>query len=280
MEPQHFPTEFEKIGWAATHLSGTAKIWWTTQFAAFETGNHQIPELESFGAFAAKLTELFGDPDLVRTKADELYSLRQTTSVAHYATEFTAISQLLDWNDATLKYQFELGLKADVKDGLSFIPIAPATLRELIDIANKVDIRQHQHRQAIKKSTHTTSSLTTRTVANKFIENKAKSVPPKSWARPASAHQVPTPIAPKPALSTPTPDGTTPMEIDSTGRKVLAASEKQRRFDNNLCMYCGDSNHRVSTCPKVARINAVFPPAFVTEIDMSDSDSTNDSAQE
>ena len=280
MEPQQFVTEFEKIGWAATHLGGIAKTWWTTSFTAFESGNHQIPELESFTAFAAKLNHVFGDPDLVRTKTGEIHSLRQTTSVAHYATEFTAISQFLDWSDATLKYQFELGLKADVKDALSYIPIAPATLRELIDIANKVDIRRHEHRQAIKRSTNTTSMPATRTIANKSAENKTKSVPSKSWAHPASTRQAAAPITSKPTLPMQTSDGTTPMEIDSTGRKVLAASEKQRRFDNNLCMYCGDSNHRVSTCPKVTRINAVFPPAFITEIDTSDSSSTNDSAQE
>ena len=280
MEPQSFPTEFNKIGWAASHLSGTAKLWWTTQFEAFRNGKCNIPELQSFDAFEAKLNERFGDLALVRTKGIELCSLRQTTSVAHYATEFIAISQFLNCTDDTLREQFELGLKDHVKDGLSYIPTAPATLQELIDIANKVDIRRHQYSQTVKKPTHVTSSASRSTI-NKSIENKGKSATPKpSWAHPAPSSQAAAPPQSKSVLPTQTPDGTTPMEIDSTGRKVLAAAEKQRRFDNNLCMYCGGSDHHVSTCPKLARINALFPPAFITEFDSSDSSSTNDSAQE
>lgn len=175
LQPYYFPTEFTKIGWAATHLSGTAKLWWTTQFTAFESGKYDVPEFESFKAFASKLNEIFGHPDLARTKTNELFSLRQTTSVAHYATEFTSISQFLDWNDSALKYVFEIGLKPDVKDGLSFIPTPPATLQELINIANKIDIRRYQSRKIVKYS--------------------AVSIP--SWAHPASPCQTTTPPKPK-----------------------------------------------------------------------------------
>jgi hypothetical protein len=167
LQPHYFSTEFTKIGWAATHLSGTAKLWWTTRFTDFESGKQDVPELESFKAFASKLNELFGHPDLARTKTNELFSLRQTTSVARYATEFTSISQFLDWSDAALKYVFEIGLKPDVKDGLSFIPTPPATLQELINTANKIDIRRYQHRKIDEKS----------------------AVPISSWAHPASTCQ-------------------------------------------------------------------------------------------
>jgi hypothetical protein len=77
-------------------LGGTATIWWTTQFSASLNGNNNVPKLDSFEIFATKLNQLFGDPDLVCTKANELCALRQTTSVAQYSTEFIAISQFLD----------------------------------------------------------------------------------------------------------------------------------------------------------------------------------------
>ena len=166
MEPQYFTTEFSKIGWASTHLSGTAKVWWTTKFSASLNGDNP-PGLDSFEVFATKLNAHFGDPDLVHTKSKELRALRQTTSVAQYSTEFIAISQFLDWNDPPLKDQFELGLKSDVKDALSFQLIAPGTLQESIDIANKIDIRRHQRRQEVRNSTHALPVPVTRPTALK-----------------------------------------------------------------------------------------------------------------
>jgi hypothetical protein len=282
MEPQYFTTEFSKIGWASTHLSGTAKAWWTTKFSASLNGNNP-PELDSFEVFAAKLNAHFGDPDLIRTKSKELRALRQTTSVAQCSTEFIAISQFLDWNDPPLKDQFELGLKPDVKDALAFQPIAPGTLQESIDIANKIDIRLHQRRREVRNSPHVLHVPATRTALKpRSWRQPAPQRPapqPRSWVQPAIPHQGP--LSQRKSATPPVvSDGTTPMEIDASGRKVLPTSEKQRRFDNNLCMYCGDSNHRVSTCPRLARVNTLFPPAFITEIDSSDTGSTNGSTQE
>jgi len=43
------------------------------------------------------------------------------------------------------------------------------------------------------------------------------------------------------------------MELDassSTKFKPLTPEERKRRYDNNLCLYCGEGGHRATECPK------------------------------
>ena len=94
MEPHHFADEFLKIGWASTHFTGTPKSWFSTLF----TVNQDLPQedwpskLRTFARFVKKLNELYSDPNLVSSKARELVTLRQTTSVTKYIAQFKTIA--------------------------------------------------------------------------------------------------------------------------------------------------------------------------------------------
>jgi hypothetical protein len=67
------------------------------------------------------------------------------------------------------------------------------------------------------------------------------------------------------------PSGPVPMEIDAMRVKHITSEEKQRRRDNNLCLYCGVSGHYAGRCPaKNAHIAAVSVEPL--------SDSENESA--
>lgn len=59
----------------------------------------------------------------------------------------------------------------------------------------------------------------------------------------SSPRVVPDPPSTIPAAREEQPE---PMQI---GRTRLSAEEGERRFRNNLCLYCGGSGHRVSSCP-------------------------------
>jgi hypothetical protein len=51
--------------------------------------------------------------------------------------------------------------------------------------------------------------------------------------------------------------GITPMDIDSLDNrskpKKLTQEERARRIKENLCLYCGESGHRASGCPKKSK---------------------------
>src|SRR4051794_24052683 len=40
------------------------------------------------------------------------------------------------------------------------------------------------------------------------------------------------------------------MQLGGTRFKKLSDTEKERRQANNLCLYCGEPNHRAQDCPK------------------------------
>ena len=302
MEPHHFTDEFLKIGWASTHFTGTPKSWFSTLFTVNQGLSQEDwpPELRTFNGFVKKLNEMYGDPNLVSSKARELVALRQTTSVTEYIAQFKTISQFLQWNDDALKEIFKKGLKTLVGDAIALREEEPATLQEYMDISNRIDIRLQQRRvegyttgpslfansgtntgntrsysSALRPPEKTTPAITPRLTAP-LPTTQSRTVPSSQTATPV------TPSASVPGVPTTSKDGTLPMEIDAYGKRVLSDTEKHRRRTQNLCLYCASPDHHRVTCPlapKAARVNAVYgTPSYVTEL--TPSEPTNDHAQE
>jgi hypothetical protein len=306
MESHHFPDEFLKIGWASTHFIGTPKSWFSTLF----TVNQDLPredwppELRTFNGFVKKLNELYGDPNLVSSKARELVALRQTTSVTEYIAQFKTIAQFLQWNDDALKEIFKKGLKTLVGDAIALREEEPATLQEYMDVSNRIDSRLQQRRgegyntgpSLFAHSGTNTGNTRSYGPTPRPQEKPAPTTAPRPTGsqpamlpRVAPAGQPQAPVIPTPPVTrTPTSlpstskDGTLPMEIDAA--RHLSPAERQRRHDHNLCHYCGSPGHIQSSCPnKPSRpwrqVNAVRGlPIFITESE--DEDSTKDHAQE
>jgi hypothetical protein len=304
MESHHFTEEFLKIGWASTHFTGTPKSWFSTLF----TVNQDLPqedwppELRTFNGFVKKLNELYGDPNLVSSKARELIALRQTTSVTEYIAQFKTIAQFLQWNDDALKEIFKKGLKTLVGDAIALREEEPATLQEYMDISNRIDIRLQQRRfdnyntgpsLFTHSGTNAGNARPYGTTSRPQEKPTSTSTPRSTGSQPTTQARV-TPVSQPPAQATPalTPsraptslpstskDGTLPMEIDASGKRVLSETERHRRRTQNLCHYCGSPDHLRATCPlRANQVNALYgTPTYVTESDPSEA--TNDHAQE
>ncbi|KAG0195619.1 hypothetical protein BGX33_002899 [Mortierella sp. NVP41] len=58
----------------------------------------------------------------------------------------------------------------------------------------------------------------------------------------------------------PSQSGSGLMDLDAITIMKISHDERQRRMDNKLYLYCGDSDHRVSKCPvkKPIQANIVF----------------------
>jgi hypothetical protein len=299
MESHHFTDEFLKIGWASTHFTGTPKSWFSTLF----TVNQDLPqedwppELQTFSGFVKKLNELYGDPNLVSSKARELVALRQTTSVTEYIAQFKTIAQFLQWNDDALKEIFKKGLKTLVGDAIALREEEPATLQEYMDISNRIDIRLQQRRFETYNTgpwlfahsgTNAGNARPYGTTSRPQEKPTSTPTPRSTGSQPTTQARV-TPVSATPAITparAPTSlpstskDGTLPMEIDASGKRVLSEAERHRRRTQNLCHYCGSPDHIRATCPlRANQVNALYGnPTYVTELDPSEA--TNDHAQE
>ena len=141
-----------------------------------------------------------------------------------YASEFQQLASDLTWDDSALMEQFRHGLRGEVKDlMLSFHD--PVDLNALCVLAIRCDNRLFERRQ------------------ERQLE---------------AAHMV------RPTVTMPThlpqlPSGSTndPMHVDAVRFSRLTNEEKERRRQNNLCLYCGGSGHMVRNCPAKLRVAAV-----------------------
>jgi Retrotransposon gag protein len=146
IEKHNFTDEISKIGYAGSFLNGTPADWWHGLFQRYEDavdkGNTYPVELTSFAEFSRALTTSFGDPDLTSTMERKLRTLRQTASVADYATEFQRIAGYLTtagWSDHPLLSNYRANLKDNIKKSLVHETPFPTTLREMIAATIHID---------------------------------------------------------------------------------------------------------------------------------------------
>ncbi|OMJ17717.1 Retrotransposon-derived protein PEG10 [Smittium culicis] len=159
------------------------------------------------------------DSPITMTLRDYNELQRMATALTTYASDFRRLSALISWNDSALCSQYYEGLKEDVKDLFARFD-RPESLPELIDLSIKIDNRL-------------------------FERTLEKSIRPRQYFNNTPF------VSPVTKPDRETPSQYQPMEIEgtTTRRTTLTPQERQRRRENNLCLYCGNPGHIIATCP-------------------------------
>jgi hypothetical protein len=220
--PGEFPNERSKRRYAFSRLEG----------AALEQLIHLVKDdrmnLGNFEAFVTLLEEAYGDPDCVNTAERALAKLRQGNRdfVTYYA-EFQRLIADLNWNDAAKHAALHRGLCEELKDILS-IQDLPEDWSRYVALMKKWDMQYRARKAETHCSSGQTKPTTTPTICN---------------------------TSPNPAQNTPHPTssgsghfGPAPMDL-SAARRRLSPEERQKRIDENRCLYCGGFNHMARDCP-------------------------------
>ena len=210
-----FPSERAKVAFIMTHLTGRAAAWAAAEW-------HRESEIcNSLPQFTRTLTQIFQVISPGREAARSLHSLRQgRRRIIDYAIEFRILAADSGWNQPALMDAFLSGLSEALKDQLAPMDL-PADLDSLIELTTKIDkrlvdranTRLQDARNDLRPSSHTADSA-------------------PSWRRPA-------------ATETPRRGTEEPMQIGRTG---LSDAERLRRWEENLCFYCGEPGHTKATC--------------------------------
>jgi len=102
---------------AAQYMKGRAEDWVLPKRMAFLEGKEE-ESLISFGNFKRTVMIHFGETNSEPQAERKIQVLKQTTSVADYASAFTRYSDRTDWDNTALMVMFRRGLKDQVKDEL------------------------------------------------------------------------------------------------------------------------------------------------------------------
>lgn len=190
----------------------------------------------------------------------QLHYLRQTSSVRQYADQFKRIAANTKFDDYSRTHFFQMGLKENVKHHIFQLNPRPASLNELISESIRFDEREF------------------------FLKQHVEKVPKPVYSAPHSYEKVSKPVYSAPQLTSTNPvrrdfrNSTNAMkhaepkttkvnaiEVTTTKKKPvhrpygLSLEERNQRRDNNLCVYCGQSEcpgvQETESCPLIPSKN-------------------------
>lgn len=222
LQPASYSTDKAKIAFCVNLLRGKAAQWAT----ALWTSHSAV--LSSFLIFSTELRKVFDHPVKGLEAMNRLFLLRQGSgSVADFSIEFRILAAECGWDEPALMTLFSRNLSEELKDELASRDDS-TSLEQLIALAIRLDNRlQERRRERAERTRKPVPSAGLR-----FSVPAPTCVPASpSWS----------PARP----SAPQPPSEEPMQL---GRARLSPSERQRRMQLRLCLYCGLAGHYAANC--------------------------------
>ena len=228
-QPSRYASDGARVAFILSLLSGRALRWAT---AAVDQSNGLAT---NYSAFRTEFRAVFDHPEDGGDAASRLHSIQQgSRSVADYTLEFRILAADSGWGDKALQSAYRRGLSEAVKDGL--LRDRPTSYNALIELALQMDQRLRERRA---ERAHRAPMMYTKPT---HVETRAHPNPaPVSYVPPTHP-----PLVPRSVSSPVTPQTEEPMQL---GRSRLAAEERERRFQQRLCLYCGLAGHVIRDCP-------------------------------
>jgi hypothetical protein len=213
-----YPDDQAKIILLLSLLTGAAAQWATPLM--------EHPEaLTNLDVFLKQFAAAFDDPDRAQSAAIAIEALKQgRRPCSIYASEFRRVATDLDWGESALVRAFYKGLSDEVKDRLSYALELPTSINDYIELATRLDQRQHERQWERSRQTNP----------------RQPTSPPKYSPRRDRAAEAPVLTTAQPVV---------PMEIGRARRGPITPEERERRRLNNLCFYCGQLGHSANSCP-------------------------------
>lgn len=210
---------------------GPAKLWVLPLFEQLQQASrspdpaerNSLPaHLQDWQVFSKRFMDHFHNPQDRARAREQFNRISQRTTTRDYTLHFNELrARLGDVPESAAMDTYFSGLKDHLKPYLSLN--RPDNLSDLQEAAHTLD--------------DATSGNRTRNLTY------------------ASPHY---PTTERPAWTSALPQGggsqVIPMDVDTiktpTRKGPLSQEERERRFKNNLCMYCGNPGHRAVQCPR------------------------------
>jgi hypothetical protein len=238
-----------KVTFALSYLRGMALEYFEPTL--LETG--ATPDwMDNWSSFVSVLRTQFGPVDPSADAADSIDNLKMQDNqhIVKYNVEFNRLAIRTGWEDSVLRHRYYTGLAERIKDIMGQHG-KPATLDAMKLLAHSIDSRYWERQREKSRSGKgkndgkpDKSDKPDHKPDNKSDDKKGSTSKDNSNFKHKKDKQK---TDSKPATSS----GSTPAYADKLGKDgKLTSAERQRRFDNNLCMFCGGVGHGAKDCPK------------------------------
>ena len=237
-----------KVNFALSYLRGMALEY----FEPIILDSNETPDwMDNWSAFVRTLRTEFGPIDPTADAEDSIDSLKMQDNqhIIKYNVEFTRLAIRTGWDDSVLRHRYYSGLAERIKDIMGQQG-KPQTLEDMKFMAHSIDARywerQREKSRAGKskadgkpdkpdhKPDNHKSDDKKGSTSNNQHSNKNKKDKQKADNKPASSSS-----------------GHSASLADKLGKDgKLTHTERQRCFDNHLCMFCGGVGHTAKDCPK------------------------------
>jgi hypothetical protein len=271
--PEAFTTGNHKVMFALSFLRGIAQSWFEPGLA--NLADYTPDWYNNWEKFVGELKINFGPYDAIGDAEAAISRLRMKDSarITNYIVEFNTLAVTLQWGDAALRHRFYEGLPARLKDEICRGDGKPNTLAGMRTKAQQCDARYWERRTEIAREAPSDrpkinpdhrQSFSSRPQhrpqpTKKFFPKPFEQRHPQASSSSSStgqSHQSRRPTGHSGSSKSKSSDLTGKL----TKEGKLTESEKQRRRDNNLCLWCGAAGHMANACPLHTKARAATVP--------------------
>ena len=240
-----------KVTFALSYLRGTALEYFEPSIL---DSNETPAWMDNWSAFVRTLRTQFGPIDPTADAEDGIDNLKMHDNqhIVKYNVEFNRLAIRTGWDDGVLRHRYYSGLAERIKDIMGQQG-KPTSLEDMKHLAHSIDSRhwerlREKSRAGRSKSDHpdkpdsknNKSDDKGKTPASNNNSNQSRNNNNSNNNNKSN----------KPAKGS-SSSGNSASIADKLGKDgKLAREERQRRFDNNLCLYCGGTGHTAANCNK------------------------------
>src|SRR6202046_2264298 len=239
----YYADDEAKVTFALSYLCGTALEY----FEPSILNSEDAPAwMDHWPAFVRTLRTQFGPIDPTADAEDGIDNLRMRDNqrIVKYNVEFNRLAVQTGWDDSVLRHRYYSGLAERIKDIMGQQG-KPSSLDAMKNLAHSIDSRHweclHEKSRSNKpKSNNRPDHKSDKKPNNQPSSSSNSNFPKKNQSKDSTHHHKSNKTS---SSSNPTAD-----KLGKDGK--LTPWERQRRFDNNLCMFCRGIGHMVNSCLK------------------------------
>lgn len=235
LQGNRYPDEETKVRFIGTLFTGDPLTW----FRSLIESDSDV--LSDYQMFLLEFKNNYDDPYVMKNSQSKIRRLKQGKgSVLVYSARFRRLAAETGYNNEAKIALFRTGLNDDVKDVLATLLEEPSEFESFMNFCVKIDHRlfdrKMEKRGFSQSNFHFKRTSETSEPSPMDLDNISSIASSSVHERPL----VDLVIARRRQNIVENP-------------KRLSKEERNRRFKENLCLYCGESGHRLSNCPKKSK---------------------------